>query len=145
MELVKCNVKGTPQRSSHVTHFQIFFSKTHILLLPTYLVYQSLFLWYLNMFAINLATLVDNKNKPSNIKLFSRLMRRIQWNDIESSFWFHKCCFYFRIFGFFGVLFLFIGLFCQNNKSDLKLHLYPLYWYQWLASFKRFQYEHTSV
>jgi len=40
---VKENIEGTSLRSGRVTHLKSFFSKTYIFLLPTYLVYQSLF------------------------------------------------------------------------------------------------------
>jgi len=67
--------------------------------------------------------------RKTNIKLFSRLMRRIQWNHVRRKIFFF--CFTnvdvtLKLSGFY-VLFLFIGLLKQNNKSDLKLHLYTLY------------------
>ena len=70
--------------------------------------------------------------RKTSFKLFFLLMRRIQWNHVRRKRVLVSQMFLLReILLIYDVYFLLNGLFWQNNKSDLILHLYPLYWYQW--------------
>ena len=85
---------------------------------------HSLITWYCWFFTFQKVNCV----RKTNIKLFSRLMRRIHGSTyiyVESSFLFHKCCFYFRIFWF--LMFFFFLMDCFDRiKSQIWNYIYIL-------------------
>ena len=68
--------------------------------------------------------------RKTNIKLFARVMRRIQCNLVRRTLFLVSQMLLLLVhFSHFCLLFMFNRLFWHNKKSYLKLHWYPLYWY----------------